>query len=54
VPFSPPQAIPELLPPDRARSAMREVRCPNGHLLAELASPPYRFTCFRCKSKVAA
>lgn len=26
-----------------------EVRCPEGHLVAELATPPYRITCKRCK-----
>lgn len=31
-----------------------EVRCPNGHLLAELATPPYRFTCGKCKAVAAA
>jgi HK97 family phage portal protein len=58
VPFSPPQAVPDLLPPNRElvpRSQQpQSVRCPKGHLLAELASAPYRFTCFRCKSVVAA
>jgi HK97 family phage portal protein len=58
VPASPPQAIPDLLPPNRElvpRSHQpQSVRCPKGHLLAELASAPYRFTCFRCKSVVAA
>lgn len=59
VPQAAPQAIPSLLPPNRpllaTRTAMPEaVRCPKGHLLAEMASPPYRFTCFRCKSVVAA
>lgn len=27
-----------------------EVRCDRGHLLAELATPPYRFTCGKCKT----
>jgi len=27
-----------------------EVRCSKGHLLAELATPPYRFTCGKCKT----
>jgi hypothetical protein len=31
-----------------------EVRCSCGKLLAEQASPPYRFTCPRCKEAVAA
>ncbi len=31
-----------------------EVRCSCGKLLAEQASAPYRFTCPRCKSKIAA
>jgi HK97 family phage portal protein len=49
VPQTPPAAMPG---PIKAHSG--EVRCPNGHLLAEMASPPYRFTCFRCKQAVAA
>jgi HK97 family phage portal protein len=52
VPPALPQAVPNLLPVNLTRAS--EVRCPKGHLLAELASPPYRFTCFRCKSQVAA
>ena len=31
-----------------------EVRCSCGKLLAELATPPYRFTCPRCKESTAA
>lgn len=31
-----------------------EVRCDKGHLLAEMATPPYRFTCGKCKTAVAA
>lgn len=31
-----------------------EVRCDKGHLLAELAAPPYRFTCGKCKTVVEA
>ena len=54
VPPSPPTAIPSSLPRTASRTEAREVRCPKGHLLAELASPPYRFTCFRCKASVAA
>ena len=55
VPASPPAAVPEAIPRVRQFSAeAREVRCPKGHLLAELAVPPYRFTCFRCKASVAA
>jgi phage portal protein BeeE len=53
IPPSPPAAIPSAIP-RTASLAGREVRCPKGHLLAELASPPYRFTCFRCKASVAA
>ena len=53
VPASPPAAVPSSLPRTASLDS-REVRCPKGHLLAELASPPYRFTCFRCKSTVAA
>lgn len=34
--------------------ASGEVRCTCGKLLAELATPPYRFTCARCKAQVAA
>jgi HK97 family phage portal protein len=55
VPLAAPQAIPTLLPPNRELIPRAQpVRCPKGHLLAELASAPYRFTCFRCKSVVAA
>lgn len=58
VPAALPQAIPNLLPVNRPLLALgraaQEVRCPAGHLLAEAATPPYRFTCFRCKAKVAA
>lgn len=53
IPAAPPAAIPSRLPKTASLDAS-EVRCPNGHLLAELASPPYRFTCFRCKTAVAA
>jgi len=51
VPFSPPAAVPSILP-IKGRSA--EVRCPRGHLLAEMATPPYRFTCPKCKRVTAA
>jgi HK97 family phage portal protein len=51
VPPSPPQAQFE---PISMSLQAKEVRCQNGHLLAEMASPPYRFTCFRCKATVAA
>lgn len=60
VPAALPASIPTRLPVDRPLLAPRsmavaaEVRCANGHLLAEAATPPYRFTCFRCKDKVAA
>lgn len=50
VPPAPPASVPARL----STAEGREVRCPNGHLLAELAAPPYRFTCFRCKASVAA
>jgi phage FluMu protein Com len=40
-----------LLPVNRTA---HQVRCPSGHLLAEMASPPYRFTCPRCKRSVVA
>jgi HK97 family phage portal protein len=46
-----PAAIPALLPVNRTA---HQVRCPSGHLLAEMASPPYRFTCPRCKRSVVA
>jgi HK97 family phage portal protein len=54
VPFSPPQAIPELLPPDRARSAMREVRCSKCNKLAGRFSGEFDTVCHRCGTKVAA
>ena len=59
VPAAPPAAVPTSIPRPRQISTeapveAREVRCPKGHLLAELAAPPYRFTCFRCKASVAA
>jgi phage FluMu protein Com len=48
VPLSPPQAVPNILP-FQARS--QEVRCHScRRLLSELATPPYRLTCPRCKS----
>ena len=53
VPAALPQSVPTILPPNMAIRS-REVRCSRGHLLAEAATPPYRFTCFRCKDKVAA
>jgi hypothetical protein len=53
VPPQLPGATPNLLPVNRS-TAGGPVRCPNGHLLAEQATPPYRFTCFRCKETVAA
>lgn len=37
-----------------ALTAGREVRCDRGHLLAELATAPYRFTCGKCKTTVEA
>ena len=54
VPPAPPAAVPTQIPRRASLDVASEVRCPKGHLLAELASPPYRFTCFRCKSTVAA
>lgn len=49
VPLAPPQAIPDRLP-IQLRSAA-EVRCAScGWLLAEMASPPYRFRCRKCKA----
>lgn len=52
IPESPPQAIPNLLPPDiRAMRVAGEVRCSSCHkLLAETLTPPYRMTCPRCKT----
>lgn len=47
VPQALPQAVPQRLPFERSA---HEVRCPNGHLQAELAAPPYRFTCGKCKA----
>jgi HK97 family phage portal protein len=53
--ISEPPARPALPPggPAGLLTAGDEVRCPKGHLLAELASPPYRFTCDRCKAVVS-
>jgi hypothetical protein len=50
VPLAPPQAVPNLLPPNlQLRTAA--VRCHSCHkLLAETATPPYRMTCPRCKA----
>lgn len=57
VPLAPPQAVPTLLPINR--TAM-EVRCQHqfrgkvcNYRFAEAASPPYRFTCPRCKAVTA-
>jgi HK97 family phage portal protein len=36
--------------PALVASKSAAVRCANGHLLAELATPPYRFTCGKCKT----
>jgi HK97 family phage portal protein len=48
IPLSPPQAVPNILP-FQARS--QEVRCHScRRLLSELATPPYRLTCPRCKT----
>lgn len=50
IPFAEPAAIP---PPIQIRS--RAVRCEKcDRLLADLATPPYKFTCPRCKTAVAA
>ncbi len=51
IPFAPPQATPGPI-----RQMSGAVRCPKGHLLAELASAPYRFTCPKsdCKAVVVA
>ena len=52
VPFAPPQALPDpsTIAP-RTRAEPREVRCVNcGKLVIELATPPYRATCGRCKA----
>jgi HK97 family phage portal protein len=57
VPAATPQATPAQLPFAglAARSLdLAPVRCSKRHLLAELAAPPYRFTCPRCKEVVAA
>jgi HK97 family phage portal protein len=52
IPAAPPQAIPNLLPPDiRSARVSGEVRCSSCHkLLAETLTPPYRMTCPRCKT----
>lgn len=44
----PPQPLTRII-----EMATLEVRCPSGHLLAEVATPPYRFTCPKCKAVVA-
>lgn len=51
VPFAVTSAIPSLLPPDIQPRTAQGVRCGrcNG-LLAEYATPPYRFTCRKCKA----
>ena len=52
VPFSPPAAVPNLLPPNlQLRSAGGAVRCYKcNKMLAETATPPYRLHCPRCKA----
>jgi HK97 family phage portal protein len=53
VPFAPPQAVPDSLPIQLAASQAdaHEVRCRScNQLLAELAAPPYRFKCRKCKA----
>jgi len=52
-------AAPEPAPPVSGEPALAvvksaAVRCEKGHLLAELATPPYRFTCRLCKVTVEA
>ena len=53
VPVTPPSAVPTILPPD-SQQRSGEVRCTKCHkLLAEVATPPYRMVCPRCKTAVA-
>jgi HK97 family phage portal protein len=56
VPFAPPAAVPDRLPIQRVAARSSDgLRCSNcRRLLAELASPPYRFTCPKCKTVNAA
>lgn len=52
VPFSPPQAVPTVLP---VQSRSGAVHCPScGKRVAELATPPYRLWCRGCHQEVAA
>lgn len=52
VPQAPPQAVPNVLPFQQRSAA--SLRCPScNKFLAELATPPYRMTCPRCKTIVA-
>lgn len=56
VPYALPQAVPTALP-FQQRSTLAEVRCRNCNaLLAEEATPPYRFTCYKpkCRAVTAA
>ena len=49
VPLAPPQAFPSSLPIQQRSAA--PIRCATcNRLLAELAAPPYRFTCPKCKA----
>lgn len=53
VPMAPPQAYPSILPIQQRSAA--PIRCGTcNRLLAELAAPPYRFTCPKCKAVNAA
>ncbi|HET7056812.1 MAG TPA: phage portal protein, partial [Thermomicrobiales bacterium] len=51
-PVAQPAAEPQQ-PPQLSVVKSAAVRCDKGHLLAELATPPYRFTCSKCKSVVS-
>ena len=56
VPFAPPQAVPTLLPPDRAlgagRSAMEEVRCGKCGRVNGEAAGAFRTVCKRCGTMI--
>jgi HK97 family phage portal protein len=45
-----PPAVDPNAPPLLTAVKSAEVRCDKGHLLAEMATPPYRFTCRQCKT----
>lgn len=53
-PPAPPVVLDEQGTPLLTAVKSAEVRCDKGHLLAEMATPPYRFTCRLCKVSVAA